>query len=159
MHHRTLSYLPYCFSLGLLLPLAFSGCNENASKTADSTSIDATGAESPLRMQAQQALAGVGKEGQRFKDDTGVAKMMTGPLSALANVKQKAVLEIQVKQAIDMFRALEGRLPKSHTEFMEKCINSNRIQLPELPEAHVYRFNTEKGELWVYPEDEAPPAK
>ena len=78
------------------------------------------------------------------------------PAIALSNVKQKAVLEIQVKQAVDLFRASEGRYPSSHEEFMEKCVTPNRIQLPELPAGAVYHFNSEKGELWVYPEDEVP---
>jgi hypothetical protein len=153
MHDFSNRFLPCCFILVLLYPLLLSGCGGSPSTA---TGVNAE-AEKVNQLPAQQAVAGVGKEGQRFKDDTGVAQMMTGPLSALANVKQKVVLEIQVKQAIDVFKALEGRLPKSHEEFLEKCITANRIQLPELPEGHVYRFNTEKGELWFYPEEEAPP--
>lgn len=155
MQFRTRRLWICSFLLAALTSITLTGCSGGGVQTADATSGD----DSAIKMQAQQAVAGVGKEGQRFKDDTGVAKMMTGPLSALANVKQKVVLEIQVKQAIDLFKAQEGRFPKSHEEFMEKCITFNRIQLPELPEGHVYRFNTEKGELWFYPEDEAPPEK
>lgn len=105
---------------------------------------------------AQKAVAGVGKKGQSLRNDTGVAKMISGPASALFNVQQKAVLEIQIPHALQLFQATEGRLPKSHEEFMEKIVAANNLVLPELPEGAVYQFDTEKGELWVYPEDEVP---
>lgn len=105
---------------------------------------------------AQKAVAGVGKKGQSLRNDTGVAKMISGPASALFNVQQKAVLEIQIPHALQLFQATEGRLPKSHEEFMEKIVTANNLVLPELPAGAVYKFDTEKGELWVYPEAEVP---
>lgn len=105
---------------------------------------------------ARKAEAGVGKQGQLLQKHSDAQKIISGPASALLQFKQKAVLEIQVPQALSLFRATEGRLPKSHEEFMQKIVEANRLQLPELPEGAVYRFNTELGELWVYPEDQAP---
>ncbi|WP_145074393.1 hypothetical protein [Aureliella helgolandensis] len=110
----------------------------------------------PPVIQAQQALAGVGKRGQSLKNESGIAKIITGPASALFNVEQKAVLEFQIPPAINMFKATEGRFPNSHEEFMQKIVKANSLQLPELPEGAVYKFNSEKGELWVYPEDQVP---
>lgn len=107
-------------------------------------------------IQAQKAVAGVGKKGQSLQDNQGVAKMVSGPAAALLKFEQKAVLEIQIPQALQLFKATEGRFPKSHEEFMQKIVQANRIVLPELPEGAVYQFNTEKGELWVYPENEVP---
>lgn len=105
---------------------------------------------------AQKATTGVGKQGQSLKDNTGVGGMISGPVSAMFQTKQKVVFEIAIPQALNLFQALEGRMPKSHEEFMEKIITANRIQLPELPEGQVYRFNVEQKELWVYPETDAP---
>lgn len=110
----------------------------------------------PAEVVAQKAVAGVGKQGQSLKGDTGVAKMISGPAAALINVKQKAVLEIQIPHALQLFQATEGRIPRSHAEFMEKIVQANQLVLPELPEGGVYHFDTEKGELWVYPADEVP---
>ncbi len=110
----------------------------------------------PTEVVAQKAVAGVGKQGQSLRNDTGVAKMISGPASALFNVKQKAVLEIQIPQALQLFQATEGRLPKSHDEFMQRIVQENKLVLPELPEGAVYHFNIEIGELWVYPKDEVP---
>lgn len=105
---------------------------------------------------AQKAVAGVGKQGQSLQDDRGVAKIISGPAATLFNVQQKAVLEFQIPPAVQMFKASEGRFPKSHEEFMEKIVQANRLVLPELPDGAVYHFNSEKGELWVYPENEVP---
>lgn len=105
---------------------------------------------------AQKAVAGVGKEGQSLKDNTGVAKIISGPASALFDVKQRAVLEFQIPPLVQMFKASEGRFPKSHEEFMTKIVDSNRLVLPELPAGAVYHFDSSKGELWVYPEGEVP---
>ena len=113
-------------------------------------------AENPTEVIAQQALAGVGKQGQSMQDHSDLQKIISGPAIALFNFKQKAVLEIQVPQALNLFRASEGRFPKSHEEFMQKIVEANRLVLPELPEGAVYHFNSEKGELWVYPENEVP---
>jgi hypothetical protein len=110
----------------------------------------------PAEVVAQQAVAGVGKQGQSLRDDTGVAKMISGPASVLFNTRQKAVLEIQIPHALNLFQATEGRFPKSHEEFMQSIVKANNLVLPELPAGAVYRFNTEKGQLWVYPENEVP---
>ncbi len=105
---------------------------------------------------AQKAEAGVGKRGQKLQQHSDAQKIISGPANAYLQIKQKIPLEIEIPHALNLFKALEGRFPKSHEEFMEKIVAANNIQLPELPEGAVYRFNVEKGELWVYPADEAP---
>ncbi len=135
--------------LALLLPVATVGCGPKQSSAPDS-------AQSETPVVAQKAVAGVGKQGQSLKDNQGVAKIISGPASAMFNVRQKVVLEINVPHALQLFKATEGRFPKDHAEFMEKIVAANRLTLPELPAGAVYRFDSEKGELWVYPEDEAP---
>ena len=105
---------------------------------------------------AQKAVAGVGKQGQLVDKHSDVQKIVSGPAGALFKVKQKAVLEIQIPQALQLFKATNGEFPKNHQEFMTHIVEANRLQLPELPEGAVYHFNSEKGELWVYPEDEVP---
>ncbi len=125
-----------------------SGCSPSsppASKTAESKTVT-----------PQKAVAGVGKRGQSLNETTGLARAITAGPATLLNFEQKAVLDIQIPQAIQLFKASEGRFPKSHEEFMQKIVEANRLVLPELPAGAVYRFNPEKGELWVYPEAEAP---
>ncbi|MEO8268228.1 MAG: hypothetical protein ABI557_00830 [Aureliella sp.] len=136
-------------SVGLGLIACGLGC-------APQTSPPPAPPVAPAEVVAQKAVAGVGKQGQSLRNDTGVARMISGPASALFTVKQKAVLEIQIPQALNLFQATEGRFPKSHDEFMQSIVQANKLVLPELPEGAVYQFNTEKGELWVYPENEVP---
>ncbi len=135
----------------VLIAIGCGGC-----KPINGTDTSSSNETAETNIVAQQALAGVGKEGQSLKDNTGVSRIISGPAQALFNFKQKAVLEIQVKQAIDVFRATEGRFPNSHKEFMDRCIAPYNIQLPELPEGAVYHFNSQEGQLWVYPKDEVP---
>ncbi len=107
-------------------------------------------------IEAQEALAGVGKQGQLLRDHSDTQKILSGPLSAYLHVKQLAELEIKIPHALNLFQATHGRFPKSHEEFMKEIVDFNQIKLPELPAGAVYRFNTQEGKLWVYPEDEAP---
>ena len=134
-------------AIGLLV-LSAVGCapqTKAPTATDESTSIE-----------AQKAVAGVGKQGKTLLDHSDTQKIISGPVSALMQFKQQAVLDIQIPHALSLFQATEGRLPKDHAEFMEKIVQANQLQLPELPAGAVYRFNAEKGELWVYPENEVP---
>ncbi|RMF40680.1 MAG: hypothetical protein D6753_11225 [Planctomycetota bacterium] len=144
-----------CWLVGAALMFP-TGCNTDATKnTAAGTSDETAQASAPPR-QAQKAVAGVGQAGSQLQEHSDAQKLISGPASQLLQFRQKAVLEIQVPQALQLFRATEGRWPNSHEEFMEKIVRANRLNLPELPPGMVYRFNVEKGELWVYPEDQAP---
>jgi len=100
-----------------------------------------------------KAQVGVGAKGRSLDNETGVGKMISTPVSALFAVKERVAFDIQIPSALNLFRASEGRFPKSHEEFMEKIVKANQIKLPELPAGMVYRFNTELGELWVDPVD------
>ncbi len=126
---------------------AFAGCGSS------NDTENVAQAELDVPVTAQKATAGVGKQGQKLKDEPDI---IAGPVKVLFKFKQQAVLDIQIPQALQLFQASEGRMPKSHDEFMQKIVEANRLQLPELPDGAVYRFNTEKGELWVYPADESP---
>ena len=139
----------FFWSCSLTLLLGLTACDQPAAPTQPQTAEQSD-------IQAQKASAGVAKKGQSLRDKQGVAKIIAGPMAAMANVEQMVTFDIQVKKAIDLYQALEGKLPKDHEEFMEKIIRANRIQLPELPPGAVYHFNTEEGQLWVYPEDEVP---
>ena len=49
----------------------------------------------------------------------------------------------------ELFKATEGRTPKSHEEFMEKIIKANHIHLPTLPEGHRYVYDPKQEQLMV----------
>jgi hypothetical protein len=111
----------------------------------------ATNAPAPVPTESVKAQAGVGKQGRSLDGETGIGKMISAPASTLFTVKEKVVFEIQIPTQLNHFKAIEGRLPKSHEEYMEKIIKAGQIKLPELPDGKVYRYNVELGELWVDP--------
>ena len=63
--------------------------------------------------------------------------------------KERLVFEIQIPEAMKLFKATEDRLPKSHEEFMERIVKENHIILPLLPEGHRYVYDPKRGELMV----------
>lgn len=96
--------------------------------------------QAPVREVAQP---GVGVRGDTL--DHGIIQ---GPAKAYFQVRERAAF-LQIEQALNLYRGLEGRLPQSHDEFMEKVIQANGIQLPELPAGSRYVWDAEKGELMV----------
>jgi hypothetical protein len=104
--------------------------------------------------QAQKAGVGVGEKGRSLEggSENNPATIISGPAAAYFRTKEKIVFEIQIPQAMNLYMAEKGRNPRNHDEFMRDIIDLNRIPLPKLPSGMVYRYDSEKGELWVIPE-------
>lgn len=102
-------------------------------------------------LEARPAEVGVGIKGRSLQNETGVGKIIAGPAVALFNTKEKIAFEVQIPQAMSLFKASEGRDPISHEEFMDKIIKFNQIKLPKLPDGQEYRYRTEEAQLWVEP--------
>jgi hypothetical protein len=92
------------------------------------------------------AQAGVGAAGRSLDNETGV---IVESAKALFAVRERAVFEISIPQALNLFQATEGRFPKSHDEFMERIINANAIRLPALPAGQRYIYDPQRNELMV----------
>ncbi len=131
---------------------AFSGC--------EPTQTASTPPDSTAPTESMKAQVGTGIQGRSLDNETGIGKMISAPVSAFFAVKERVAFDIQIPQALRLFRATEGRCPKSHEEFMDKIIKANQIKLPALPPGAVYRFNPELCELWVdpAPADQTPAA-
>ncbi|WP_164104183.1 hypothetical protein [Candidatus Laterigemmans baculatus] len=108
-------------------------------------------AAAPAVEQPRRAEVGVGRQGRSLDDETGVGRVIAQPAVSLFAVRERAVFDIQIPKAMQLFEATEGRKPKSHEEFMQRIIAANQIQLPELPTGSEYRYEPDKGELWVHP--------
>jgi len=113
--------------------------------TPEATAPEAAASPAPP-MERVAAKAGVGKKGQSLKNDTGIT---VEPVKQLIRFEQRAVFDIQIKQALDLYKASTGSHPKTHEEFMEKVINANGIKLPELPAGQKYVFDPEQAQLMV----------
>jgi len=55
----------------------------------------------------------------------------------------------QVKHALNLYRATNGDLPKTHEDFLRDIITANNLVLPELPPGSRYIYRPEEGELMI----------
>ena len=93
-----------------------------------------------------KAQKGVGIKGRSLDEYEGP---VVTPAKTLFTAKERIAFEIAVPQALALFNASEGRNPESHEEFMEKIIEFNKIELPQLPPGHKYVYDPERNELMV----------
>lgn len=92
----------------------------------------------------EEAQPGVTGKGQ----DYGTGPIVT-PVAIYFSIRERVVFNIQIPQALKLYKGLQGHAPKTHDEFMEKVIKANGIALPELPQDHRYLFDPETQELMV----------
>ena len=89
------------------------------------------------------AAAGVGKKGRNYGGG-----VITEPVKQYFQASQR-INFLNMKRAMDLFKASNGKLPQSHEEFMDKIIKANEIELPELPDGQRYIYDPKLGELMV----------
>jgi hypothetical protein len=133
------------------------GCKTEAQVQAERAAAERAQAEAESaqaarieNMPAQKAGVGVGAQG-RSLDDVGSntpGGIIAAPAKAYFAVRERVVFEIQIPQMLNLYNATNGRMPKSHEEFMKE-VEANKIVLPKLPEGRVYRFRPDEGELYV----------
>jgi hypothetical protein len=92
----------------------------------------------------KKAAVGAGKKGRGYGQG-----VIATPAATLWAVRERLVFEVQIPQAMSLFKATEGRPPKDHNEYMEKIIKANNIRLPELPEGDLYRYDPKTEQLMV----------
>ena len=96
----------------------------------------------------ERVVAGVGV-GQRSRSLDNRSGPVVEPLKSLVATKERLAFDVQLKHAMDLYRATHGRLPQSHDAFMTQIVAFNKIKLPVLPEGHKYLFDPQRGELLV----------
>lgn len=113
---------------------------------AQPPSVSAPTAEVPADMERVKAERGVGVKGRSLDEHQG---LLVTPAKAYFSVRERVVFEIQIPEALKLFKATHGHGPKSHEDFMAQIIDANQIPLPELPAGHRYVYEPEKEELTV----------
>ncbi len=83
------------------------------------------------------------------KDSRSHARSIMTPVAAYFGAREQIVLTIQIPDVMNTFKALNGRNPKSHEEFMKVIIKPSGIKLPDLPPDAKYVYDPQKGELTV----------
>lgn len=133
------------------------GCGSDSKNNQQTSADDAkrhgtearpASAENPPIKELVKAETGVGKQGQGLEQPH-INPVIAQPAKSLFAARQRVVFDIQIPQALSLYRATNGYLPKSHDEFMRKIISENSIQLPELPAGQRYLWDAEAGELMV----------
>lgn len=76
------------------------------------------------------------------------AGIITTPLSVYFRAQERIIFD-QVTHALNLYKASNGRAPKSHEEFMSQVIKANMIKLPTLPPGDEYLYDPAKEELFV----------
>ena len=95
----------------------------------------------------KKAEVGVGEKGHY--DTTGPASIITVPVASLFTVRERLAFDVKIPEAMKLFKATEGRAPKSHEEFMERIVKENNITLPELPPENRYLYDPKTEQLMV----------
>lgn len=95
---------------------------------------------------AVAAQAGVGAKGRSLDNEKGV---LVTPAKTLFAARERVVFEIQIPQALQLFKASNGQSPASHDEFMQRVIAENAIQLPQLPAGQRYQYDPMTEQLMV----------
>ena len=93
-----------------------------------------------------EAKAGVAKKGRNLDNETGI---VVEPVKQLFAFQEESVFDLQIKPALNLYKASNGSFPKSHEEFMAKIIKANNIKLPELPAGQRYVYDPKTGKLMV----------
>ncbi len=100
--------------------------------------------QKPAETVQTKAEVGVGAKGHY--DGLGV---VTTPVSVFFRAQERIAFEIQVPKAMQLFKATEGRAPKSNEEFMQRIIKENMIKLPELNPDERYIYDPKTEQLMV----------
>jgi hypothetical protein len=93
-----------------------------------------------------KADVGVGVKGRGLDQHKGV---LVAPAKAYFTMREKAIFQIQIPHAMQMYEALHGSAPRTHEQFMKDIIQANQIKLPDLPPGQRYVYDPQAKELMV----------
>jgi len=92
----------------------------------------------------------------KVTDDIGEAKpgaeeadMQAKGLGGVYGFAASEAAQMQIKPAIEMYRAETGEYPKDYDEFMDKIIKRHGIKLPVLPGERQYQYDVKNHKLIV----------
>jgi hypothetical protein len=98
----------------------------------------------PPQVVRQPAAVGVGERGRGYGDGP-----VATPVMAYFRSKERIAFEIQIPEAMKLYKAEHEHAPKTHAEFMKNIIDANHIALPTLPPRHRYVYDPKSEQLMV----------
>ena len=94
----------------------------------------------------KKAEVGTGRKGQGYGGDP-----VTEPIRARFRIADRIVFD-NIKHDMDIFKAANGRAPKSHEEFMKEIIQAGQRELPPLYAGEKYLYDPKDEELYIVPD-------
>ncbi|HEY4759801.1 MAG TPA: hypothetical protein VIH42_04400 [Thermoguttaceae bacterium] len=119
----------------------------HSAETSSAASKADSAPESPTPgpgMEMRKAEVGVGEKGHGYSPG-----IITTPIATYFTVKERLVFEVEIPHALQLFKAMENRAPRTQQEFMNRIIKENNIRLPDLPHGHRYVYDPKTEELLV----------
>ena len=96
-----------------------------------------------------KAAVGVGAKGHDYGEG-----IVATPIAAYFSAKERIAFDIQIPQAMQVYKAThDGHGPKTHEEFMKDIIQENRVVLPALRPGDRYLYDPAQEELMVEKHD------
>lgn len=137
-----------------VLALILSGCSDGTTTTkSKSTSQKSAGGLKPkFTNDIGEFNAEDGKETVDSK--VKYSNPITAALEAYDPSMQKIAVP-RVTQAVEMFRANEGRYPKDYAEFKAKVVDGMGLRLPRLGVGKRYEYDVDQHKLIVVMEKKA----
>lgn len=131
----------------LLLVVFFAGCVDQ--QTQDSTAkSNEPGELAKPKMTGKIGEFDPAADNEIVDTDVKISNPITGALEAYGPLKQQ-ISGMAVTQAVEMFRATEGRYPKTYNEFVSKVVEANRIRLPVPGNGLEYQYDVQNHCLVV----------
>lgn len=118
---------------------------EKEEKAAEEAARQAAADEYVLK-EAGVGATGKGQYGISSDDPRSI---VTVPISTYFQAQEKAVFDMQIPHALNLFQATEGRYPNSQEEFMSRIVAANQIVLPKLPEGDEYVYDVPNHILMI----------
>jgi hypothetical protein len=100
-------------------------------------------AKPPENVVREEAKVGVGKRGRGYEPG-----LVTTPVAAYFSARERIIFEIQIPQAMKLYKAQNEHGPKTQEEFM-KIIKEQGVRLPDLPDGHRYVYDPATEQLMV----------
>lgn len=119
--------------------VAGAGCNLESKPATDG----AAAPPAPTATERVEATAGVGKASKNRGD-----ALFGTSLKAGVYARETIELDINLRHALDLYRAEKGYFPRTEDDFW-KLVKEQQITLPKLPEGEKYVYEPEKGQLMV----------
>lgn len=154
----------YCLGMVICLGTLFSlGCSETVAPPSTSGEATTQAGEEETNVAVEEETSATGEEeystkvagvGATGKGEYGVTSeepmsIITVPISTYFKAQERAVFDMQIPQAMNLFNGAEGRYPNSEQEFFQRIINDNQIQLPKLPEGDSYFYDVPSHTLMI----------